>query len=248
MPQRKLTWLITGCSSGFGLSLCRFVQAVRHNLIATSHNPSCTPELVAEIEGKSGRWIQLDVDSCDSPKVIDDLEKSGVRIDVLVNNAGFSIYAPVETFTGYKVRAQMETMYFGSLRLIMAMVLYMRERRETMRAYAGAKAAVNAVTKVLAKEVAAFNIRTLTVVLGGFNANMPDVAAFGKNPRPGDYMGSMVERMIQYISKGNFPVDGDKDKAMKAIYELATGKGFSASHETEKLLPLGKDMAARVEA
>ncbi|KAI1635086.1 hypothetical protein F4809DRAFT_468083 [Biscogniauxia mediterranea] len=77
---------------------------------------------------------------------------------------------------------------------------------------------------------------------------MPNVAAFGKNPRPDDYKGSMAERMIQYISKGNFPVDGDKDKAMKAVYELVTGEGFSASHETGELLPLGKDMTARVEA
>jgi short-subunit dehydrogenase len=62
-PSRKLTWLITGCSSGLGLSLARIVQAAGHNLIATSRNPSHTPELVAEIEGKGGKWIQLAVDS-----------------------------------------------------------------------------------------------------------------------------------------------------------------------------------------
>ncbi|KAI0594670.1 hypothetical protein F4775DRAFT_586027 [Biscogniauxia sp. FL1348] len=264
MPQRKLTWLITGCSSGFGLSLARFVQAGGHNLIATSRNPSRTPELVAEVEGQGGIWIQLDVDSHDSPKVIDGLEKSGVKIDVLVNNAGFSIYAPVETSTEDEVRAQMETMYFGTLRLIRAVVPYMRARRfgiitnfssgasldgrETMGAYAGAKAAADAVTKVLAKEVAPFNIRTLTVVLGGFNTNMPKVATFGKNPLPEEYKGSMVDKMIQYMFKGNFPVDGDKDKAMKAVYELVVGDGFGVGHETEKLIPLGKDMTTRVEA
>ncbi|KAI5922645.1 hypothetical protein F4810DRAFT_245924 [Camillea tinctor] len=264
MPQRKLTWLITGCSSGFGLSLARFVQTGGHTLIATSRNPSRTPELVAEVEGKGGRWIQLDVDSHNSPKVIDNLEKSGVKIDVLVNNAGFSIYAPVESSTEDEIRAQMETMYFGALRLIRAVVPYMRERRfgiitnfssgasidgrETMGPYAGAKAAVDAVTKVLAKEVAMFNIRTLTVVLGGFNTNMPHVAAFGKNTRPDDYKGTMVEQMIQYISKGNFPVDGDKDKAMKAVYEVVVGEGFATGHEAEKLLPLGKDMTARIKS
>jgi short-subunit dehydrogenase len=34
------------------------------------------------------------VDNPNSAQVIEDLEKSGQEIDVLVNNAGFSIHAP----------------------------------------------------------------------------------------------------------------------------------------------------------
>ncbi|KAI1502923.1 hypothetical protein F5X99DRAFT_426513 [Biscogniauxia marginata] len=262
MPKRKLTWLITGCSSGFGLSLARLVQAGGHDLIATSRNPSRTPELVVEVEGKGGKWIQLDVDSRDSPKAIDDLEKSGVEIDVLVNNAGFAIYGPVESSTEDEVRAHMETMYFGPLRLIKAVVPYMRKRRfgvitnfssgaslagrETMGPYAGAKGALDAVTKVLAREISPFNIRTLTVALGGFNTNMPNAGVLGKNPRPDDYKESMVETMIEYIVNGNFPILGDKDKAMKAVYELVVAEGFGAGREAERFLPLGTDMTVRV--
>jgi len=159
MPKGQLTWLITGSSSGFGLSLTRIVQAGRHKVIATSRNPSRTPELVAEVEGKGGKWLQLDVDSPKSAQVIEDLEETAQEIDVLVNNAGFSIYTPIEIATEDEIRAQMESMYFGPLRLMRAVLPYMRKRRfgiianmssgaaldarDTMGAYAGAKAGLD---------------------------------------------------------------------------------------------------------
>ena len=159
MASKKLTWLITGCSSGFGLSLTRAAQAGGHTVIATSRKPSKTPELVAEVEGNGGKWIQLDVDSPQSGDTIAELEKDGSKIDVLVNNAGFSIYAPIETMTDEEMRAQMETMYFAPLRLIRAALPYMRQRRygvivnmssgasldgiPTMGVYGGAKAGLD---------------------------------------------------------------------------------------------------------
>lgn len=158
-PKQKLTFLITGCSSGFGLTLTRIVQAAGHNVIATSRNPSRTPDLVSEVEGKGGKWVKLDVDDHASGKVIEGLEKSGVEIDVLVNNAGYSIFAPVETATEEELRAHMESMYFGPLRLIRAVLPHMRQRRygvivnmssgaslegrDTMGPYAGAKAGLD---------------------------------------------------------------------------------------------------------
>ncbi|KAL8831911.1 MAG: hypothetical protein Q9191_000590 [Dirinaria sp. TL-2023a] len=261
-PKRPLTWLITGCSSGFGLSLSRIAQAAGHNVIATSRNPARTPDLVAEVEGKGGKWIQLDVDNPDSPKVIEELEKTGQEIDVLVNNAGYSIYAPVEIFTEEETRALMESMYFGPLRLIRAVLPHMRKRRfgvivnmssgaalegrDSMGPYAGAKAGLDAVTKVLAKEVAPFNIRALTVVLGTFNTNMAPSAIYSKNPWPDDYKGSVADQMVQYIASGKIPINGDKDKAMKAVYEIVIGEGVGAGREAERFLPLGTDMTARV--
>jgi NAD(P)-dependent dehydrogenase (short-subunit alcohol dehydrogenase family) len=159
MPERPLTWLITGCSSGFGLSLARAVQAHGHTVIATSRDPSRAPDLVAEIKSKGGKWLKLDVDDPNCAQIIEDLESSGQQVDVLVNNAGFSIYACVEQFTEEEVRCQMETLYFGPFRLIRAAVPYMRKRRfgivvnmssgaalegrESMGAYAPAKAALD---------------------------------------------------------------------------------------------------------
>lgn len=101
-------------------------------------------------------------------------------------------------------------------------------------------------TKVLAKEVAPFNIRALTVVLGTSNTNFGNAAVFSKKPLPEDYKGSMSDKMIQYISSGKVPVNGDKEKAMKAVYEVVVGEGAGVGMESERFLPLGPDMTIRV--
>jgi len=81
IPKRTLTFLITGCSSGFGLSLTRIAQAGGHTVIATSRNLPKNSELKEEIESKGGRWVQLDVDSRDSTKVVEEIEQSGLEIE-----------------------------------------------------------------------------------------------------------------------------------------------------------------------
>lgn len=159
-PKRPLTWLITGCSSGLGLALSRQAQAAGHTVLATSRDPSRTPDLVSEITthpNSPGKWLALDLDAPTCGSIIADLEAQGVEVDVLVNNAGWSIHAPVEHFTEEEVRAQFETVFFGPYRLTRAAVARMRSRRfgvvvnmssgasvegrDSMGVYAAAKAA-----------------------------------------------------------------------------------------------------------
>ncbi|KAI0526485.1 NAD(P)-binding protein [Xylaria bambusicola] len=259
---KKLTWLITGCSSGLGLTLVRIAQAGGHKVIATSRNPSATPELVKEVESKGGRWLQLDVNNASSGSIIDELERAGEQIDVLINNAGFSMFAPIEATSEDEIRAHMETMYFGPLRLIRAVLPYQRLRRSgvianfssgaaleaqaSMGAYAGAKGGLDAVSKVLAKEVEPFGIRVLTILLGTFNTGMLDVCILGKAPLPDEYKDTLVGQFIDIMRTGKLVPNGDKDKAMKAVYQLVVGEGFGVGKEKEKFMPLGPDMTTRM--
>lgn len=158
-PARPLTWLITGCSSGFGLEIARQAQANGHRVIATSRNPRKTPELVQEIEAKGGRWIKLDLDDPDNADVIRELEAAGWHVDVLVNNAGYSLLQVAEHAREDEVRAQFETVFFGPYRITRAVLPYMRTRRfgiivnissgsglearEAMGVYGAAKAALD---------------------------------------------------------------------------------------------------------
>lgn len=128
-------------------------------MIASSRNPSQTPNLVKEVESKGGRWIPLDLMDLHFTKVIDGLEAAGTHIDVLVNNAGASIHSIVESATEEDTRSQMEVNYFGPARLVRAIVPYMRQRRfgivanissaaslwarDTMGIYGAAKAATD---------------------------------------------------------------------------------------------------------
>ncbi|KAJ4213216.1 hypothetical protein NW759_011060 [Fusarium solani] len=254
----KLTWFITGAASGFGLELTRLALANSHNVIATSRNPAKVPDLVSEIERKGGRWLTLDVDDPNGGLVIENLEKEGTGIDILVNNAGWSIHGPVESFPEDEVCRQMETVYFGPYRLIRAVLPHMRQRRqglilnigsgagvggrESMGIYAAAKAAMDGLTRILAREVAPFNIRTLTVQLGGFDTNFTNALRLSSVPFPQDYIGGRTDQVAHSLLGGNYKADGDHRKASQVIYEVAMGEGRGEGKEGERVMPLGRDM------
>ncbi|KAK0671588.1 putative short-chain oxidoreductase [Cercophora samala] len=271
-PQQRLTFLITGCSSGLGLLLSRLVLDQGHNLIATSRAPSRTPNAINEILSHPGagsrQWRQLDVNDLSTPKLIHDLEASGVAIDVLVNNAGFSIHAPAELLEDDELGGMMDTMYFGSARLIRAVLPFMRQRkkgvivnmssgaglegRESMSGYAAAKAALDGFSKVLAKEVASFGVRVLTVHLGAFDTTMGANSRSGRKyiqgGIPDAYVGSMADQITKTLTGGNLAsvAEGDPNKAVKAVFDVIVGEGVGFGKEKERMLPLGRDVNKRV--
>lgn len=262
-PERPLTWLITGCSSGFGLAIARQAQANGHKVIATSRTPDKTPELVQEVESKGGRWAKLDLNDPQNASIIDGLEAEGNEIDVLVNNAGYSLLQVAEHIREDEVRAQFETVFFGPCRIMRAALPYMRKRRfgiivnissgaslearDTMAVYGAAKAAFDGFTKTMAKEVAEFNVRTLTCLLGAFNTSMSTKTLWGKEPIAEDYKGTTADKSLQLFQAGKFEADGDTIKGARAIYEVVMGEGIGAGRVGEMFLPLGRDMEARVE-
>ena len=75
---------------------------------------------------------------------------------------------------------------------------------------------------------------------------MGSAAVFSGDDLPEDYVGTMSDNMVKYIKSGKVPINGDKDKAMQAVFELVTATGFGTGKEEEKVLPLGTDMSARV--
>ncbi|KAI0414223.1 hypothetical protein F5X98DRAFT_256785 [Xylaria grammica] len=260
--SKPLTWLITGSSSGFGLALTRLVQAKGHNVIATSRNPSRTPELVDEVVGRGGRWVQLDLDDLESGKIVDGLEAEGTHIDVLINTAAMSIAGPLESFTEAEARRQMDTNFFGPYRLVRAVTPYMRKRRSGMivnfssgaglealnslGVYGASKAALDDMTKVLHKELEPFNVRVLLVYLGTFNTAMAKSIQAISAPLEPDYEGTQTERLFHMLRKGDFATPGDHLKASRAVYDVVVGEGFAEGLGNEIMLALGRDVANTV--
>ncbi|KAI1488477.1 hypothetical protein F5X96DRAFT_645348 [Biscogniauxia mediterranea] len=259
--SKSLTWLITGCSSGFGLAFAREVQARGHKVIATSRNPSRTPDLVAEITNRGGHWIKLDVDDPNCGAVISNLESQGTQVDVLINCAGFSIAGPLENFQEDEVRRLMETNFFGAYRLVRAAVPHMRKRRsgvivnistgsgfearESLGMYGASKAALDGMTKTLHREMKEFNVRVLLVPLGTFNTPMITAVRKVSKPLDPDYQGTITQKNMDILDSGNFAAPGDHRKAVKVICDVVMGEGVGKGRESEMMLPLGVDMAVR---
>jgi hypothetical protein len=90
-------------------------------------------------------------------------------------------------------------------------------------------------------------VRVLTVQLGTFNTNMGNAARAGEQPLPEDYKGSPCDQLTQMFLAGKYDPDGDQEKAMKAVYEVVVGEGVGKGREAETMLPLGRDLAKRIE-
>lgn len=99
----------------------------------------------------------------------------------------------------------------------------------------------------MSKEIAPFNIRALTVYLGGFDTNFTNSVTASKTPIPEDYKGSMTEMVTTSVQGSNYVPDGDHIKASRVLYEMVLGEGFGAGKESETVIFLGRDMWKSVE-
>ncbi|KAK1710594.1 uncharacterized protein BDZ83DRAFT_723991 [Colletotrichum acutatum] len=225
MARTPLTWLITGCSSGFGLALIKLAEKQGHTIIATSHKPQKTPDL-----------LPLDVNDLNSGDLIMDLEKANTLIDIL------SIYSPIDTvfFRPYRLIRRNSGIIVNissGARL---------EGRESIGVYIATKAIIDRINKVLVKEMAPFSICVLIVTLGSFNINIGLTVRLASKPMLSDYDDIIFKVIATSVIEG-FPADRDHVKVAKVKYKVVTGIGVGEGKESERMLPLGRDMAKRVD-
>jgi NAD(P)-dependent dehydrogenase (short-subunit alcohol dehydrogenase family) len=115
--------LVTGASTGIGRAIAEQLARDGLRVFGTSRKPAgAAPDRV--------EMIPLDVCSDESVRscVSGLLERAG-RIDVLVNAAGYLLSGAVEETTIEEAKAQLETNFFGTFRVIKAVLPTMRSRR-----------------------------------------------------------------------------------------------------------------------
>jgi short-subunit dehydrogenase len=178
------TWLITGCSTGFGRALSDLLLKRGEQVVATARDPATLKELIAPYGGQA-LALQLDITREDqiSAAVADARSKFG-SIDVLINNAGYGDVGTVEETSIDVARAMMDTNYFGTLAMIRAVLPEMRQRRAgqivnigsvagtigfpALGYYSASKFALAGLTESLANEVRPLNIAVTLAELGPF--------------------------------------------------------------------------------
>ena len=120
--------LITGASSGIGKASARYFQARGWNVIATMRNPEQETELNHLERVLVTRLDVQDVASIDTALAAG-LARFGT-VDVLLNNAGYGAYGPLEATPLTKIRRQFEVNVIGLLATTQALVPHFRARRQ----------------------------------------------------------------------------------------------------------------------
>lgn len=122
------TWLVTGCSTGFGRALARTLLERGERVVATARESGRLAELIAP---HAARALALDLDITRESEIAAAVkaavEKFGA-VDVLVNNAGYGAVGAVEETSIDMARAMMETNYFGTLAMIRSVLPHMLRR------------------------------------------------------------------------------------------------------------------------
>ena len=115
--------LITGCSSGIGRDLAQRLTVAGYNVVATARKIESLNDLQAALK------LPLDVTQPESViQAIGRTIQQFGRIDVLVNNAGYTVYGAVEEITDGQVRQIFETNVFGVLRMVREVAPHMRRQ------------------------------------------------------------------------------------------------------------------------
>jgi len=130
-------WLLTGCTSGSGLSLAHAISARGDLVIATGR--SITNRLPSP---SSPNITLLDLDITSPLASIRETITTAIsihgRIDVLVNNAGISRLAALEEMSEEMLRGVFEVNLFGAVKMTQAVLPHMRSRKDGTVVFVGA--------------------------------------------------------------------------------------------------------------
>lgn len=124
----KQTILITGASSGIGKETAKLFQSKGWNVIATMRNPEQETVLNKLEHVLVTKLDVLDLDSI-RQAVNEGIQKFG-SIEVLLNNAGYGAYGPLESFPREKILRQFNTNVIGLLDVTRAVLPHFRENRK----------------------------------------------------------------------------------------------------------------------
>jgi NAD(P)-dependent dehydrogenase (short-subunit alcohol dehydrogenase family) len=228
------TWFITGCSTGLGRAFAEAVLDRGHNVVATARDVAKVQDL-ADKYPDTALALPLDVTSDEQVSgAVRAAEERFGGVDVLVNNAGYGYRAAVEEGEDDAVQQLFDTHVFGTVRTIKAVLPGMRARRsgtivnlssigaricpEGSGYYAAVKAAIEALTLSLRKEVAPLGITAMVVEPGGFRTDFAGRSLTQAAVPIADYADTAGKRRKDHDT-GHGKQPGDPAKAAAALIQ-----------------------------
>ncbi|MEU4315744.1 SDR family NAD(P)-dependent oxidoreductase [Nocardia sp. NPDC024068] len=185
--KESQVFLVSGASRGLGRDIVSAALTAGHRVVAGVRSTSAPADLAARYPDRL-IVVGLDVTSDEQVRaaVATAVQRFG-RIDVLVNNAGYANMAPIEDVDFDDFTAQVDTDFYGVVRLTRAVLPHMRAERSGhivqissvggrlvragLAAYQSSKWAVTGFSGVLAQEVAPLGIKVTVLEPGGMRTD-----------------------------------------------------------------------------
>lgn len=231
------TWFVTGASSGIGAGVVKAALEAGDRVVATARNVEKLRSAIGQPPSDRLVFVPLDVTKENQAQqaIAAAVDKLG-RIDVVVNNAGYSVIGNFESLTTKQFQQQLETNFYGVLHVMRAALPVMRRQGSghiinvsstagvmgwaTCAAYAASKFAVEGMSLSVAQEVAQFGIKVTLVEPGFFRTDLlaPQSVAFGEVAVEGYDAPAVVKARWQSY---HHTQGGDPAKLGTAIVQIA---------------------------
>ena len=239
--------LITGCSSGFGMLSAARLSAAGHTVYASMRNLQKKEALLVEVESRGGEVKLLKLDVTDNTTIddaINTIESERGRLDILINNAGYGLGGFFEDISEREFRDQMETNFFGVLKMTRRALPLMRRSTTDhgnvkiinissaqgrapipgLGAYGTSKWALEGFSEALYHELAPFGIRVVIVEPGSYrteiftsNAHVAEQA--DNQVSPYARFSVALRRKIETMTKGGSVGMGDNPEVVAELIE-----------------------------
>lgn len=239
----KRTILITGAGSGFGKGTAVELASRGHHVIAATETQAQADALAAEHPELT--TLKLDVTSSD-----DIAQVPGLHVDVLINNAGMGVMAPMASVPMAKVRAIFDVNVFGMVELSQTVIPGMKERgwgriinmssvagffaAPLGSPYAMTKHAVEAFTKSLRAEMVPYGIDVTKINPGPYETGFNDRMIHGIADYTADNDAAATET-AGTLRDGVLPNQLDPMEIVRALADLVEAE----TTPMETILPEG---------
>ena len=178
--------VVTGASKGIGAGIAKQLAAEGAAVVVNyASSKEGADRVVREIAERGGKAIAVQADVAkkeDIERLFAETKKAFGRLDILVNNAGVYQFAPLEEVTEEEFHREFNTNVLGIILATREAVKYFADDGGSVInigssitsltppatvVYTATKAAVSAITRVLAKELGPKNIRVNSINPGG---------------------------------------------------------------------------------
>jgi NAD(P)-dependent dehydrogenase (short-subunit alcohol dehydrogenase family) len=184
-------WFVTGASSGIGKGITKAALRAGDRVVATGRSLEKVRSVYPDVAQENIAFVQLDVaNEAQTKPAVDEAMKRFGRIDVLVNNAGYSLLGNFEQMSTAEIQQQFATNFYGVVHLMHALLPIMRRQRsghiinissvagvvglKHCAAYAATKFAVEGLSLSVATEMEKFGIKITVVEPGFFRTDLLD--------------------------------------------------------------------------